>query len=168
MFTAVQHEIDLIIECEVTLYAHVHQKIFISFPIFLFILLLCNCSQPEIKNNATQEVQPTSQISDERAKKLIEIKEEIVPFFKPMRVQDGDWLKSFREDGQSFEEYLNTNPTLPTTERQTIYIQPIGNFTNKQREILQITADYMKAFYNLPVKLNSEQKLKKCSQRNGS
>ena len=71
-----------------------------------------------------------------------------------MRVREGDWLKSFKEDGQIFEEYVTQTPTLPTKERQTIYIQPIGEFTEKQKEVLQLTAEYMGAFYKLPVKLN--------------
>ncbi len=91
---------------------------------------------------------------DERTTNLFQIKEKIVPFFKPMRVQKGDWLESFPEEGQTFEQYLNSNPTLPTEERQIIYIQPIGGFTATQKKVLQLTTDYMKAFYNLPVKLN--------------
>lgn len=90
---------------------------------------------------------------DKEAAKLSVAKEKLAPFFEPMRVQDGDWLESFPEDGQTFEEYLTSNPVLPTAERKTIYIQPIGNFTPKQREVIDLTADYMRAFFNLPVEL---------------
>jgi archaemetzincin len=90
---------------------------------------------------------------------LNKIKEAIAPFFKPMKVQPGDWLDSFSENGQTFEEYLVCNPTLPTKERHTIYIQPIGNFTATQKRVMQLTDEYMKAFFNLPVKLNEIQPL---------
>ncbi len=126
---------------------------------FLFLLLLCGCAPPNTEKIETPQNQPTPKVADERAPKLNIIKDSVVPFFKPMRVQDGDWLESFSENGQTFEEYLKSNPTLPTAERQTIYIQPLGDFTEKQREILQITAEYMKIFYNLPVRLEPEQKL---------
>lgn len=129
-----------------------------SLSIFLFVLFLCGCSQTKTQTTEIPQKQQTAQTFDDSAK-LIKIKEVIVPFFKPMRVQEGDWLESFQENGQTFEEYLKSNPTSPTAERQTIYIQPIGDFTEKQREILHLTADYMKAFYNLPVRLNAEQKL---------
>lgn len=119
------------------------------FTIFFISIFLFGC-QKNIE-------QPQANIPpnfDERATELFKTKEKIVPFFKPMRVQEGDWLESFPEEGQTFEQYLNANPTLPTAERQIIYIQPIGEFTATQKKVLQLTADYMKAFYNLPVQLN--------------
>jgi archaemetzincin len=73
--------------------------------------------------------------------------------------QDYDWLASFKEPGQTFEEYLSENPTLPTAERKKIYIQPAGKFSETQRKVLSLTADYMKAFYSLPVELKPELKL---------
>lgn len=137
----------------------VSNKIMKQICIFLFLLLLCACLPMETRKAKIVQTQPMVQTADEQIAKLNKIKDSVVPFFEPMRVQDGDWLESFQENGQNFDEYLKCNPTLPTAERKTIYIQPIGDFTEKQREILQITADYMKAFYNLPVKLNAEQKL---------
>lgn len=116
----------------------------------LLVLLICSCQQ----NQTLQKTAKVSPNIDERAAKLIPIKEKIAPFFKPMRVQPGDWLESFPEEGQTFEQYLKANPTLPTAERQIIYIQPIGEFSAIQKKVLQLTAEYMKAFYNLPVKLN--------------
>jgi archaemetzincin len=48
---------------------------------------------------------------------------------------------------------------LPTAERKTIYIQPIGTFTAEQKKVLQVTADYMAAFYGLPVRLQPSKPL---------
>lgn len=132
---------------------------------FLLILLLLfsgSCAQnesPQVETSPPQ-TQMTAQITDERAKKLIKIKDSVAPFFTPMGTpQDFDWLKSFNEPGQTFEEYLNANPTLPTAERKTIYIQPVGEFSETQMRVLRLTAEYMKAFYNLPVKFNGVKKL---------
>ena len=70
-----------------------------------------------------------------------------------MVIHDGDWLASQKESGETFEEYLASKPTLPTPERRTIYIQPIGKFTAAQKRAVELSAEYMTAFYNLPVKL---------------
>ena len=111
----------------------------------------------------TENSQPKEelQIKDERAAKLIKYKEAIAPFFDRMQIREGDWLETFKEDGQTFEEYISQNPTLPTAERKIIYIQPIGEFTETQRKVLQLTAEYMQAFYGLKVKLNDIKSLGK-------
>ncbi|MDM7924338.1 MAG: archaemetzincin [Pyrinomonadaceae bacterium] len=90
---------------------------------------------------------------DDKVRRLEMARDAVVPFFQPMKVLDGDWLKSQKEAGETFEEYIASNPTLPTNERRTIYIQPIGNFTPEQEKAIGLVADYMQAFYNLPVKL---------------
>ena len=74
-------------------------------------------------------------------------------FFKPMRVREGDWLESHPEDGETFEEYVRSRPTLPTAERKTIYIQPVGTFSADQKKVIRQTADFMGVFYKLPVVL---------------
>lgn len=75
-------------------------------------------------------------------------------FFEPMHPPEPDeWLSSFSEDGQTFEQYINGSPTLPTGQRRTIYIQPIGRFDEKSERVINITAEYMENFFGLPVKL---------------
>lgn len=107
-------------------------------------MFFCSCS---IDSSVSKTEPPSSE-------ELTQLKSKVVPFFKPMQIQNYDWLESFPEKGQTFEEYKIANPTLPTSDRKIIYIQPIGEFTESQKKVLQLTADYMKAFYNLPVKLN--------------
>ena len=96
---------------------------------------------------------------DPNVEKLKKQRDAITPFYEPMKVQEGDWLDSQHEPGQTFEEYIVSNPTLPTAERKTIYIQPIGTFTHPQRNAIRLTAEYMRAFYNLPVKLNADRQI---------
>src|SRR5262245_45858800 len=105
------------------------------------LLFLCSChSTADVAN---QSVAPQL---DETASRLAIEKERLVPFFKPMKIEDGDWLQSHPEDGQTFEEYVKSSPTLPTADRRTIYIQPMGKFTPEQLNVIKLTADYMKAF----------------------
>jgi archaemetzincin len=66
--------------------------------------------------------------------------------------QPCDWLESHPEPGQTFEQYLKTNPNRPTATRTTIYIQPLGKFTEAERNLLDATADLLGRTYNVPVK----------------
>ncbi|MGH9946611.1 MAG: archaemetzincin [Pyrinomonadaceae bacterium] len=123
--------------------------------VFGFLPLMCvGCSNadPAVSNVAMKAF-------DARAERIGRLKDAIVPFYRPMTVENGDWLDTQKEPGETFEEYIASNPTLPTAERRTIYIQPIGTFTAKQREAIRLTAEYMRAFYNLPVKLNADRQL---------
>jgi archaemetzincin len=122
----------------------------------LFLALFvagCSVSGPSA-SNATSPVK-----EDQRAAKLAKQKEAVARFFSPMVLQDGDWLASQKESGETFEVYIASNPTLPTPERRTIYVQPIGKFTAQQKKAVELSAEYMKAFYNLPVKLNDSMPL---------
>ncbi len=68
----------------------------------------------------------------------------------------GDWLAHHKESGQTFEEYLASEPTGPTKERRTIYVQPLGDFTKPQRRIITLTADFMGRYFALPVKVQGD------------
>ncbi|HMQ02433.1 MAG TPA: archaemetzincin [Pyrinomonadaceae bacterium] len=98
---------------------------------------------------------------DERAERLKLQKAAIERFFRPMKVESGDWLATQREAGETFEEFLASSPTLPNVQRRTIYIQPIGTFNSEQRRAIRLTAEYMRVFYSLPVKLNADRALGK-------
>lgn len=63
----------------------------------------------------------------------------------------GDWLAAHSEAGQSFREYQNCNPVVPTRDRQKIYVQPIGEFSGEQRRILDLTVGFMGHYLCLPV-----------------
>jgi archaemetzincin len=95
----------------------------------------------------------TASTAEDRVAAVARMREPLTPFFIPMAVREGDWLESQPENGETFEEYVRSNPTLPTPDRKIIYIQPVGAFSPKQVRVIQQTADYMRAFYNLPVVL---------------
>lgn len=130
----------------------------IIFAVFFTALLSGGCRQSEI---LPENVQP-EKASDETQKieRLQQAKEAVAPFFQKMgKPQTGDWLESNAELGETFEQYLKNKPTLPTAVRRTIYIQPIGNFSDTQRKVLLLTAAYMRAFFDLPVQLKPEKRL---------
>ena len=66
--------------------------------------------------------------------------------------QPYDWLATFKETGQTFDEYISSNPTIPTNERNVIYIQPLGKFKPDQSRVIKTATDYLAAFYGLKAK----------------
>lgn len=135
------------------------EKLKSTFKLSLLFLAIsafgCGTPEPPKSEVVTNfpETSTSPDIPDEKARKLIKYKAAIEPFFDRMQIRKGDWLQSFSEPGQTFEEYISQEPTLPTESRKKIYIQPIGEFTNAQKKAIQLTSEFMRDFYNLPVVL---------------
>lgn len=72
------------------------------------------------------------------------------------RPAPGDWLASHEEDGQTFDQYVASRPVTPTGKRRTIYIQPLGQFSARQREIVRLTGDFMGLYFDRPVKIQKD------------
>jgi archaemetzincin len=64
-----------------------------------------------------------------------------------------DWLTSHPERGQTFEQYRHTNPNRPTKIRTTLYVQPIGEFTVAQKQLVGDTAELLSRFYHVRTKV---------------
>jgi archaemetzincin len=83
----------------------------------------------------------------------------IIPKLRPLhakmgKIQPGDWLAHHKEPGQTFRQYLASSPTTPRGKRRAIYIQPIGPFSAKEQQVLDLTADFMSRYFCLPVKVS--------------
>ncbi len=77
----------------------------------------------------------------------------VKPFFQIKgKPRPGDWLEKQTEAGQTFDQYLKSNPNRPTAARTTIYIQPLGAFTGKEQILLDATVDLLERMYHVPVK----------------
>jgi len=121
-------------------------------------LLSLGCSKPE--ENTASNVASTAGTHWETQALHDDIKK-VETFFKPMgKPAAYDWLASHNEPGQTFDEYLNSDPTKPTKERPKIYVLPLGTFTPQQKKIIEVTAGYLEAFYDLPVQQMPAQTLK--------
>ena len=79
--------------------------------------------------------------------KLLPLHEKLPP------PQPGEWLAEHAEAGQTFQEYVRSKPVKPDGRRRTIYVQPLGQFTRTQRQIIDLTASYMEIYFGLPVKV---------------
>ena len=59
----------------------------------------------------------------------------------------GEWLDSHKEPGQTFSQYASKNPNVLRPQRNKLYIQPIGDFSDKQNEILEAAREYMSLYF---------------------
>jgi archaemetzincin len=105
--------------------------------------------------------EPSAAEDRERAERLRAVMEKLRPLAKKIsKPGPSDWLAQHKEPGQTFKEYLACDPTRPTGKRNTIYIQPLGDFTETQRKIVKLTADFMAIYFNVPVKVKEDLALK--------
>jgi archaemetzincin len=89
----------------------------------------------------------------ERVRQLEIAMEKLKPLHRKLgSPQVGDWLYHHREPGQTFDQYLHGSPVVPDEKRNTIYIQPLGDFTPTQRKIVALTADFLGRCFNMPAR----------------
>lgn len=118
------------------------------------------CSKPEApagkRSSANAPAPAPSTSSDparERFQALLAAREKLRPLHERSTApKPGEWRHEHREDGQTFEQYVRGRPTVPTPERQTIVVQPIGTFSEAQAKVLSMTIDYMGRYFNLPTR----------------
>lgn len=134
---------------------------YIFIPLAFSLLIVSSCQRGAVApgkqaaNNAEQRT--TSGPNVERLRAAIDaVKALHAPMGEPL---PGDWLSTYKENGQTFLEYVNGKPTLPDGKRRVLYVQPLGQFTETQRKVVALAAEYMEIFFNLRVKLEPEKPL---------
>jgi len=70
---------------------------------------------------------------------------------KLAKPESGDWLDAHFELGQSYQQYLRCCP-VRADQRRTIYVQPLGEMNPTEKEIVDLAAEFMGIYYQLPVK----------------
>ena len=115
---------------------------------YLATLLSLSCSQapPDPTAANTNSARPV------RSATLPDNLDRIERFFQRMGAPGPvDWLASNTEPGQTFNQYLDADPTRPSPDRQKIYILPLGRFTKDQHRVIDAASNYLEVFYDLPV-----------------
>jgi archaemetzincin len=74
-------------------------------------------------------------------------------FEKKRKPMDSDWLASFHEPGQTFEQFLAQPPTGLTRQRRVIVLQPVGEFSRDELAFLGKLRDFATAYFQLPVRI---------------
>jgi len=130
---------------------------FIIFAVLVFLIGSC-----QTKSAENQQMNSAANQADSNLDRLRSAIEATKPFFTPLPTPGpNDWLASFHEPGQTFAEYIQSNPTTPTLERKTIYVLPLGNFSPRQNKVIAVASGYLKAFYGLPIKTLGPQAIKR-------
>ena len=109
-----------------------------------FIFQSCKSAKP-VANQVSR--------GDDEIEKLSQFREAIRPFFQPMRVVEGDWLKSFPEEGQTFDEYRAANALKLESTQNAIDVLPVGKISDREQIAVEAAAEYLQAFYGLRTRL---------------
>lgn len=72
---------------------------------------------------------------------------------KLSKPRPGEWLDRHIERGQTFQQYLHCRPVRVDQQRRVIYIQPLGEFNPSQKKIVELAAEFMGIYFQLPVKV---------------
>ena len=117
---------------------------------YLILTLLClliSCDSPKEEPPSFDLSKRSSEL---RSEQLAPEYESQKHFYRPYMTAGGSGGRV--EKGQSYEEYKNSNPNRPDETKDKIYILLIGEFDDKQLQVLDQTIDYMEACFSLPVK----------------
>ena len=81
-----------------------------------------------------------------------------IPTLKPLhsgleKPQPGEWLHSHKEQGQTFAQYVRSQPNVLGRRRNTLYVQPIGEFSETQQKLVTTSAQFLGIYFNCPVKI---------------
>lgn len=103
--------------------------------------------------------------TDDRPKRLREIRQSISklkPIHKKQaKPQPGDWLAEHKEPGQTYQQYSRSRPITLTRARNKIYVQPLGDFSEKQKQLVKISSEFLSIYFNCEVKILDEMGLDK-------
>ena len=118
---------------------------------FLYLAILaCWMLISPIAYSHAQTSRADRPLSKEQAKQTIRL---LRPLDKKLaEPQPGEWLDQHKEKGQRFAKYISIRPNMLTVRRTTLYIQPIGKFSATETKLTQQTAEYLRVYFNCPVK----------------
>ncbi|MEI6233278.1 MAG: archaemetzincin [Planctomycetota bacterium] len=81
-------------------------------------------------------------------------------FSRMLPPKSGEWLFTYPEPAQSFEQYTATKHIRPTQDRRTIVIQPLGKMDAEKTKLLEDLREYAEVFFQLPARIEKTMELK--------
>lgn len=113
-----------------------------KFRLFILSIVLVGCATTE-----DQSVTQSGSVEEAR-----ELKEAITNLHYELGApQPGDWLDQHEEKGQTFEEYLKADPVRPSTQRNKLYVQKLGELDSSEQRVIELTAEYLGIYYQIEV-----------------
>lgn len=137
----------------------------------LFILALfagCTAVPPLDENTDTAIVSfdEPAPAKREPPKLFPEIEQRLRPLATAMpKPGPSDWLAQHKEAGQTFDEYVASQPVRKSERRDRIYLCLIGEFSKEQELVLTITSEYLAVVFQVPVEVREKLSLDKIPER---
>ncbi|MCW3162687.1 archaemetzincin [Chryseobacterium oryctis] len=78
--------------------------------------------------------------------------------FNDIKLSDpkpGTWRYERNEKFQRFEDFQKSKKIKPEPKKNTIYLQPIGEFNALQKQQIELTKEYLKIYFQLETKILS-------------
>ena len=109
----------------------------------VFAFMLCgNCAHAFQSSSADTESQPLRPAAIRKTIGLLK------PIHKPLgEPQPGQWLDQHKEKGQTFAQYVKIRPNVLSHRRNKLYVQPIGDFSEKQTELIKLSSEFLSLYY---------------------
>ncbi|MGE8529189.1 Zn-dependent protease [Chryseobacterium rhizosphaerae] len=67
--------------------------------------------------------------------------------------QSGSWRYNHQEKFQQFEDFQKSKKIKPEPGKNTIYLQPIGEFSELQKKEIELTKEYLRIYFQLETKI---------------
>ncbi|KMQ60393.1 Zn-dependent protease [Chryseobacterium sp. BLS98] len=69
------------------------------------------------------------------------------------KAKSGDWRYSRNEKFQTFDDFQKLTKMKPGPGKNTIYLQPIGEFNELQKKEIELTREYLSTYFQLETKI---------------
>ena len=101
---------------------------------------------------AFQAAPETDRLKQAEYSKVPDVEEQ--DFTRMSDPRPGEWLSQFPEAGQSLETYKSRDSRiLRTPTRHTIVLQPLGEFTDSQKKLLDALREYAQVYFQMPCRV---------------
>lgn len=65
----------------------------------------------------------------------------------------GEWLADYDELGQSYSDYVGSEPVRAEGARRVLVLQPLGPFSRQEAQMLQAVAEFCGLYFGVPVRV---------------
>ena len=121
---------------------------------YLFRLLILSFL---VNTQCTPSPSQSSKIENKLPQNLAEFLDRDLNYL--FSVQQNNWKTEHQENKQTYQDYINSKPTSSTKKRNKIYLQTFGEFTKKEQQLIEITAEYLSTLDDLEVRILASQSL---------
>jgi archaemetzincin len=116
--------------------------------LIIFRAALIMAFEPPTHKETLSAIGSTNELPDPLQRALSIEDFEPIPGLRP-----GDWLAEHHENGQTFDEFIQSDRNSPDGIRNVIYLKPIGQFRKDQSPSLDLLGEYAAAYFLMNVEI---------------